>query len=183
MLFQTFGKIKTTTIMIAIILIAIGVVMLLCPVAYVDSFIDLMGYVILVLAAVLILEFIGSSSRGLTDYITFSVGLFLMITGIAILVFTDNIPAVLSWLFGILLILDGLGHFLSTIVFVRRSGRSAWIFLAVLSLVMVAAGVVIIVNPWWKTTAQLLYVLGYTVLFSALVAILRVVMIWPFKSE
>ena len=182
MIFQTFGKIKTTTIMTSIVLIAIGVVMLLCPEPFINTLIDLMGYVILVLAAVMILDFI-SSKKGVSDYISFTIGLLFLIAGIAVLVFTNNILAVISWVFGILLILDGLRSVINTVVFVRRSGRSAWIFLLILSILLIAVGVLILVNPWWTTSLALLRVIGWAILFSALVSILRVILVWPFRSE
>lgn len=181
MIFQAIGKIKTTTIMTAIVLIAIGVVMLLCPEPFVNTLIDLLGYVILIIAAVMILDFIGSK-KGIGDYISFTVALLFLIAGIAVLVFTDNMLEVISWVFGVLLILDGLRSVLNTVVFVRRSRHGGWILLLILSILLIAVGVLIIVHPWWTTPLALLRMIGWAVLFSALVSIVRVILVWPFKS-
>ena len=99
MLFQALGKIKQTTIMIAHVLIAVGVIMLLCPVEYVSSLVAVTGYIMLVLAAVMVFDFIGSRKKT-SDYISFSVALVFILAGIAILVFKDDMLLVISIVYG-----------------------------------------------------------------------------------
>lgn len=182
MLFQAFGKIKQTTIMIAIVLFAFGVIMLLCPVGYISSLVSITGFIMLVFAAVLVFDFIGSRKQT-SDYISFAVALVFVLAGIAVLVFNDDMLQVLSIVFGVLIILDGVHSLIYSLLFVRRSGSKYWPVLMALSILQILVGLLIIINPWWTTTAALLKVIGCMVLFSALVAVCRVILIWPFKRE
>ena len=182
MLFQAFGKIKQTTIMISIVLIAFGVIMLLCPAKYVSTLVSLCGYVMLVLAAVMIFDFIDSAKQT-SDYIAFSAALIFVLAGIAVLVFNDNMLSVLSIVFGVLLVLDGVHSLVYSVTFARRAGAKGWLVLLALSILVIVIGLLVIINPWWTTTSALLRVIGCALLLSALVAACRVVIIWPFKKE
>lgn len=182
MLFQAFGKIKQTTIMIAIVLIALGVIMLLCPAAYVNTLVDLSGYVMLILAVVIVFEFIGSSKR-MSDYISFTAALILILAGVAILVFSDDLLPVLSIVFGVLLVLDGVHSLVYSVTFARRSGSKGWPLLLALSVLQIVVGLIIIINPWWKTADALLRVIACGTLLSALVGVCRVALVWPIRKE
>lgn len=182
MLFQAVGKIKQTTIMIAIVLIAVGVIMLLCPPNYVTSLVVMTGYIMLILASVMVFDFIGSPKQT-SDYISFSTALVFILAGIAVLVFNDDILDVLSIVFGVLLVLDGAHSLLYSLLFARRSGSKGWPLLLALSILVMAAGLLIILNPWWNTPNALLRVIGCAILLSALVAVCRVIIVWPIKKE
>ena len=182
MLFQAFGKIKQTSIMISIVLIAVGVIMLLCPPAYVSTLVNIFGYIMLVMAAVMVFDFIGSGKKT-SDYISFSVALIFIMAGIAILVFSDNLLSVLSIVFGALLVLDGVHSLIYSVTFARRSGSKWWPLLLGLSILQIAVGLLVIINPWWTTAAAILRVIGCATLLSALVSVCRVIIIWPFKNE
>ena len=139
MLFQAFGKIKQTTIMIAIVLIAVGVIMLLCPSSYVGSLVAMTGYVMLILASVMVFDFIGSAKQT-SDYISFSVALIFILAGIAVLVFNNNMLAVLSIVYGVPLVLDGVHSLIYSTTFARRSGSSGWPVLMGLSIFQIVVG-------------------------------------------
>lgn len=182
MLFQAFGKIKQTTIMIAIVLIAVGVIMLLCPAGYENTLVAMTGYVMLILASVMIFDFIGSGKQT-SDYISFSVALVFVLAGIAVLAFTDDMLFVLSIVFGVLLTLDGIHSLVYSVTFARRSGSKGWPILLALSIILIVVGLIIIINLWWTTATALLRVIGCALLLSALVSVCRVVIIWPIRKE
>ena len=52
-----------------------------------------------------------------------------------------------------------------------------------LSLLLIAGGLMILINPWWNETARLFDVIGVMLLFSSLVGIVRLIIIWPIKDE
>ena len=99
------------------------------------------------------------------------------------LVFNDNLLSVLSIVFGALLVLDGVHSLVYSIVFARRSGAWGWPLLLALSILVMVIGLLIIINPWCTTPAVMLRVIGGALLISALVAVCRVIIIWPFKKE
>ncbi len=181
MLFQKLGKMKRTWIMTSIIMIAVAIVMLLCPSGYIGVLISVLGYVLLICAAVMTMDFL-SSEKGLFNYISFAGALFLGILGLFVLIRYTEVLPVLSLLFGLLLILEGINDFVNAFLYVRRAGSAAWWLLAVLSALSAAGGVVLLINPWWHTPDVLKMIIGFMLLFSSVVKIIRVILTWPFKS-
>ena len=88
MLFQELSKLKRSSIMMSIILMAVGIVMIICPAPYIDSVVSVLGYGILILSAIMILDFI-AGRKGLMNYIYLTGALILMLLGAAVLVFDD----------------------------------------------------------------------------------------------
>ena len=181
MLFQELGKMKRTWIMTSIILIAFGIVMILCPVSYMGMMISALGYVLLVWAVVMGLDYL-ASKKTLMNYITLTFSLFIGIMGLFVLVHRRDVLPILCLLFGLFLIFEGLSDLFNAFVYARRAGQAAWWFLAILSVLTIAMGVVLLVNPWWDTPSALKQVIGGMMLFSSLVSIIRTIMTWPFKS-
>ena len=58
MLFQSINKIKRSSIIISMVLIALGIVMMICPGGYTMSLISGLGYASMVLALVMMLEYL-----------------------------------------------------------------------------------------------------------------------------
>ena len=83
MLFQELGKMKRTWIMTSIILIAFGIVMMLCPVRYMQLMISALGYMLLVATVVMCLDFL-SSKKTLMNYVLLTLALFVGILGLFI---------------------------------------------------------------------------------------------------
>ena len=181
MLFQELSKIKRSSIMTSIILVAVGIVMIMCPAQYVDSLVSVLGYGMVIFAAVMMLNFI-SAKKSLINYIKFAGALVMMLLGISVLVF-DNIVLIIGIVFGLILIGDGILTIINTVLYVRRAQRKGWWFLVLLSVLMIAAGLVILVNPWWNEPTKLFDVIGVMLLFSSLVSIVRLIIIWPIKDE
>ena len=94
MLFQELSKIKRSSIMTSIILVAVGIVMIMCPAQYVDSLVSVLGYGMVIFAAVMMLNFI-SAKKSLINYIKFAGALVMMLLGISVLVF-DNIVLIIG---------------------------------------------------------------------------------------
>lgn len=182
MLFESLDKIKRNAIFSAILLIALGAVILICPTEYIPTLILGCGYSLAVIAVVMILEFF-SGNKSLMAYLRFIGALLLGFVGIGVLLFRDNVMHVLAWLFGFLIILDGLRTLFHSITFARRSQRRAWWILTILSVSMMLAGVILFLNPWFGTPESLMKVIGGTVLFSAIVSALRLIWTWPVKKE
>ena len=182
MLFQTLDKLKRQSILAAILMMALGVVMLICPENYVNTLVVTVGYGMIVFAIVEMLEFI-SSKKALIHYIIFTGALIIAILGVFILIYNQDLLKALGWLFGFVLLQDGLFTLLNALLFARRSNRKGWWMLVVLAVALMALGVLIFLNPWWDSPSLLMRVIGSALLFSAFVSALRLVWIWPFKNE
>ena len=181
MLFEELGKLKRSSIMTSILLAAVAVIMIMCPAQYVDALVSVLGYGMIILATVWILQFI-SGKKSLIHYIYLTGALIVAILGISVLII-DNIVLVIGIVFGLLLIADGLISIINAWMYARRAQRKGWWVLILLSVLLIAAGLIILVNPWWNEPIILFDVIGIMLLFSSLVSIVRLFMIWPIKSE
>ena len=181
MLFEELGKIKRSTIMTAILLAAVAIVMIMCPAQYVSAFVSVLGYGMITLALVWVLEFI-SGKKSLIRYIYVTGALIVALLGIAVLVIED-IVLIISIVFGLVLITVGIISLINAWVYARRAQRKGWWLLILLSVMQIASGVIILINPWWDEPTRLFDIIGFTLLFSSLVSIVRLFMIWPIKGE
>lgn len=182
MIFQELNKLKRNTIMSSIILIVIGVLMVLCPEEYIQSMIGLLGSVLLVFSVIGVLDFLGSN-KALIRYIYLTGWLAVGIVGFTVLIFEIHSLFAVGGIFGAFLILSGVWNVVNAFVYAKRSGRKGWWVLVILALALIAAGIVILVNPWWHTFPKFFKVIGGMMMFSSLVSILRLIWIWPIKSE
>ncbi len=182
MLFESLDKLKRNSIMSAILLITLGVIILICPQKWIPSLMLVFGYVLVILAIVMILTFF-SSKKSLMGYLKFSGALILGVVGLCVLFFREDILRVLAWLFGFLLLLDG-GHTLfHSFTYARRSQRKGWWVLAIMSFLLIAVSIVIFANPWWDTPNALMKVIGWAVMFSAIVSSIRLIWTWPLRDS
>ena len=181
MLFQTLDKLKRQSILATIIMMALSVFMLICPESYVNTLVVTVGYGMIIFAMVEMLEFI-ASKKALIHYIIFTGALFIAVLGLFILIYNQDLLKALGWLFGFVLVSDGLFSLLNALLFVRRSNRKGWWILIVLAVVLMALGVLIFLNPWWDSPALLTKIIGGALLFSAFASALRLIWVWPFKN-
>ena len=182
MLFEVLDKLKQQTIISTVILMILGVLMLIIPVEYDGTLVNILGYMIILLGAILIWDFIAREKK-LVDYIIFTLALLLVVLGIFILVSGDNILKVLSVFFGVLLMIDGLHSGLHAWMYARRSGRKWWGILLILSVLLFAAGITILNNPWWHTAHSFVKVIGGVMLFAAVTGMIRLILVWPIRKE
>jgi uncharacterized membrane protein HdeD (DUF308 family) len=181
MLFQELGKLKRSSIMTAIILGAVGIMMIMCPAQYVSALVSVLGYGMLILATVWVLNFI-ASKKTLMNYIYLTGALIIALLGIAVLVF-DNIVLFIGIVFGLVLLGDGISSLISTWTYTRRAQRKGWWVMILLSVLMILFGLILLINPWWKEPTMLFDVIGGMLLFSCVASIVRLIFLWPIKSE
>lgn len=182
MLFQTLDKLKRQSILASIILAVLGIVLLICPAGYIHALVVTAGYVMIIFAIVQILEFI-AGKKALIHYITFTGALVIAVFGAFVLIYSENVLRGLGWLFGLVLVQDGVFSLINALIFARRSDRKGWWVLILLAALLAAFGVLIFVNPWWDTPSGLAKVIGGALLFSSLASALRLIWAWPFKDE
>lgn len=182
MLFEELGKLKRSSIMTSIVLMALGVLMVICPEAYIGSMVSIMGYALIIVAVVTVLEFI-SSRKALMNHVYLVGALILALLGLSVLIFPDNMIRIVGWLFGAGLVISGVANIINAVTYARRSQRQAWWVLIVLSVLQILCGLIIFINPWWNSPRTLFQVIGVILLFSSVVGIVRLIFIWPIKSE
>ena len=185
MLFESLDKLRRNSIMSAILLIALGVIIIICPEQYISLLTLAFGYTLVVIAIVMALNFF-NSKKSLMDYLKFTGAIILGIIGTCVLVFRGDVMKVLAWLFGFLLILDGARTMIHSFTYARRSKRKAWWVLTILSVLLIVAGVVLFLNPWWHTQDQqdvLMKAIGCAIFYSSIVSAVRLFWTWPLRKE
>lgn len=181
MLFKELDKLKRNAIMSAIILAFIGNVLLILPEEYIPFLGQAFGFVLLVVFADAVLNFLGSQ-KALIHYIHLAFGLFSGVCGIALFAFENTLISSLPWLVGVLPILGGIYGVYHALAFARHSGRKGWWVLIILSGILVIFGVFIFFNPWKESPIVLIRVIGGTLMFSAIVSALRLIWLWPVRN-
>ena len=181
MLFEVLDKLKQQTVISTILLMLLGLFMLVIPVDYDITLVHILAYVIILLGSVMVWDFIAGDKK-LVSCIIFTCALLLILLGTYILVSGDDILKVLSVLFGILLLIDGLHSALHAWMYARRAGKKWWGVLLFLSILLVVAGVVILNNPWWHTAHSFVKVIGGVILFAAVTGIIRLILVWPIRK-
>jgi len=182
MLFQELGKLKRSSIMTSIILMAVGILMILCPRQYVGALVSTLGYGALVFAAVMVMDFI-SGRKSLINYVYLTGALILALLGTAIVAFEADLVKVIGFVFGIILVGDGIISIVNALTYARRAGRKGWQVLIVLNALLIVCGLIVLVNPWWNEPTMLFDVIGGMLLFSSIVGIVRLFYLWPIRGE
>lgn len=182
MILQALDKIKQQTIISSLLLMIIGLLMLIIPVRHDEILVEVLGYIILLVGGVMVWDFIAGNKK-LSDCIIFTVALLLIVLGLFVLISGDDILTVLSVIFGILLIVDGLHSTVHAWMYARRSGKKWWWILLLLSISLMAAGVVILNNPWWQAQHSFVKVIGGVMLYAAAVGIVRLILVWPIRAK
>ena len=181
MLFESLDKLKRNSILSAILLVFLGAVIMLCPKAFIPSLMLAFGYTMVVIAIVLTLKFL-SGNKSLMEYLKFTGALILGIVGIAALMYRSDMMRVLAWLFGFLLVVDGGRTLFHSLTYARRSQRKGWWVLTILSVLLIATGILIFVNPFWNSADMLMKIIGCAVFFSAIVSGIRLIWTWPVRN-
>lgn len=181
MLFEVLDKLKQQTVISTILMMVLGLFMLVIPVEYDGTLVHILGYVIVLLGSVMVWDFIGGDKK-LVSCILFTFALLLILLGIYILASGDDILKVLSVLFGLLLIIDGLHSAVHAWMYARRARKKWWGVLLFLSILLIAAGVIILNNPWWHTAHSFVKVIGGIILFAAATGFIRLVLVWPIRK-
>ena len=182
MLFDALDKIRQQTVITSVLLMILGLLMLIIPVQHDQILVEVLGYILLLVGGVMIWDFIAGRKK-LSDCSLFTAALLLVVLGLFILISGDDILTVLSVLFGILLIVDGLHSAVHAWMYARRSGKKWWWVLLILSISLMVAGVVILNNPWWKTAHSFVKVIGGVMLYAAAVGIVRLILVWPLRTK
>ena len=184
MILDALTKLKRQSALTAMLLMGLGVVLLLCPEQYISALIMIAGYIMIIYAMEQALEFLVNNTT-VMSYITFILAVVVGLVGLAVLVFHEDVLTVLCWIFGLLLILEGLHSFYYGFTFAKRSGRKGWSILVILAAVLLLFGIFLIAGVIFfsfvdfATPGFLMKAIGFAVLFSALVSLLRLIWIKP----
>lgn len=182
MLFNELDKVRRHIIMMSIIFMFAGFALIEVPEDYLGFIGGGAALAMLVWSVVMILEFV-EGRKSLIAYIKLFGALSAMLLGLALLVFDGFFLWLLATLTGVLPIFVGSFGVYYVVVFARRSGRRGWRIPLVLSLLLIAYGVLVIVNPWSYDLGAEQNVVGGALTYSALMYALMLGWIWPSPTK
>ena len=171
MLFQNLDRIKRSAIMSTIVLMFIGLILLLIPESYFSFLSFILGFVFSVILVLSILNFIGETNKTLLSYIKLTLGLF-----------DGQLLSILSWVVGRVPMHLGTYGMYHAVAFARRSGRTAWWILIILSGFLILFGAMVFWNPWMDYSDAAIKVIGGALLYSSFVSAMSLIWIWPIKT-
>ena len=182
MLFNSLDKFKRQMVMLIVILMFVGLMMFVVPVSYIPLLGKVLGFIFLVLSILRVLDFL-NSNKALIHYINLFVGLLFGLAGVLLFSVDGLFLWLLNWLVGTLPILLGAYGLYHALMYARRSGRSGWWVLVILSILLLIFGTILFVNPWADNPRKLLYVIGGTLFYSAVVYAISLFWIWLFRRD
>ena len=181
MLFNSLDRLKRTMVMSIIFLMFTGLTMFVVPVSFVPILGQGLGFALIVFAILSIVKFI-DSNKALIHYIRLFIGLLLGLFGMLLFAVDGLFLALLNWLVGTLPLLLGAYGIYHALAYARRSGRKGWQMLVFLSCLLLLFGTILFWNPWTNDPRKLLYVIGGTLFYSAVVYAVSLLWIWPFRQ-
>ena len=182
MIFDALEQLKQRTIVISIILMSIGFILMIWPERYTDWIISTLGYILLIAATLMVLDFI-ASKKTMKNYINLIIALVLAIFGLCVLLFLDDILILLGWFAGLIWVVTGCISMFNTLTYIRRTGRKGWWMMILLSACLICFGLLTILNPWWDSPHLLLQMIGAMLLGTSVIGLLRLIWIWPAKKK
>lgn len=182
MLFQEIDKLKRDVIMTSIILMFGGAFLLILPEEYVPMISDALGFGMLVLAVLSVFSFIGGAKVPV-QYIKLCFGLLAGTGGVALWIFDSLFMGLLVILVGSVPIISGLYGVFHAVAYARRSGRTGWWILLILSLALFGFGCFAFFNPWMKTGRAVMQITGGVLMGSSIISGLRLIWLLPQHQE
>lgn len=182
MLFNTLDVLKRKMVMGIVFFLFAGLVLSVIPVSYIPVLGKALGFGLLCLSILKILDFL-NSRKGLAHYIGLSLGLLAGFAGIVLFAIDGLFLWLLNWLTGTLPILLGVVSLYYALTYLRRSGRKGWWVFVILSCLLLAFGTILFVNPWADDQRAVLWVISGTLFYSAVVYIICLFWIWPFQQK
>lgn len=182
MLFNSLDKLKRTMVMMIIFLLFAGLTMFVIPVPYIPMLGKALGFYFIIFSILKMLDFV-SSKKAMVNYIGLTLGLLVGFFGILLFAVDGLFLTLLNWLIGTLPILLGFISLYYALAYARRSGRKGWWILIILSGMLLLFGTILFVNPWADDPRAVLQVIGGTLFYSALVYMISLFWIWPFRQQ
>ena len=182
MLFNSLDKLKRTMVMMIIFLLFAGLTMFVIPVSYIPMLGKAFGFYFIIFSILKMLDFV-SSKKAMVNYIGLTLGLLVGFFGLLLFAVDGLFLTLLNWLTGTLPILCGLIGLYYALAHARRSGRKGWWVLIILNCLLLLFGTILFVNPWADDPRAVLQVIGGTLFYSALVYVISLFWIWPFRQQ
>ena len=182
MAFEALDRIKRNAIFTAILMMALGVILLICPPSYGPTILLGFGFTLAVIAIVIMLNFF-SAKKSLINYVKFTGAIIVLIAAICVLIYRENTLLIMALSFGVLLILDGIRSLIHSFTYARRARKKAWWVLTILAAILIIVGIGVFTTPLIANEYAVFISIGIALLFASMVSIFRLIWTWPIKEK
>ena len=153
-----FEKVKSSILLQAVLLIALGLMLLLMPQTATLTCVYVLGAYCAVMGAFTMFQYVRlGDARSLASNVLI-MGIVYLVAALIIFVFPQPIASIFSFLLGVLMVIGGLVNVVRSIE-MRTYPNSGWIPLLIVGALVAIGGVVVVINPF-GTTIALVMVLG-----------------------
>lgn len=161
-----FKNLRVSFLSAAVLYLVLGLILLLWPGITAKVFCYAFGAVLLLYGAISIISFFVHDSRSGLLQIELILGILFAGVGLIFLLKPDFVMKIFPVVLGIYLIIDALLN-LKRAFELKRMGYQNWVVMLVLSLLSVAIGVVVLINPF-QTAELLIRVIGGGFIYTGL---------------
>ena len=159
-------QLKWNVILLAVIFIALGIVLILCPGATMKTICYLLAAMLLALGVASLINYLRKDISGIIYRYDLVVGLCAILGGILVIVkvdkLTDLIPAVL----GFLVTMSGILKMQNSVDMLRL-GHGTWHVAFAMAIVNIVAGIVLLMNPF-EAAQILIMCIGIALVYSGI---------------
>lgn len=157
---------RTSSIIVAFLSIVLGVVLVMYPDKAASIFVKVCGYALIALGVYYIVVYFARKSKVAMLQMEMLLGIVLLLIGIWMVTKPASVIALLQYVVGALIIIHGIID-LQASLNIKRAGFDKWGASLVLSLLTLALGVLIIIDPF-SATQVLMVVIGIVLVFDGL---------------
>ena len=157
---------RTSSIIVAFLSIVLGVVLVMYPDKAASIFVKVCGYALIALGVYYIVVYFARKSKVAMLQMEMLLGIVLLLIGIWMVTKPASVIALLQYVVGALIVIHGIID-LQASLNIKRAGFDKWGASLVLSLLTLALGALIIIDPF-SATQVLMVVIGIVLVFDGL---------------
>lgn len=142
-----FKKMSTHMIAQSVVSIAMGLFLLLWPKTTLRTLVYILGGYLCIAAVLSFIVYFRNREDAFVASTELISGMFQLIMGILVFLFSDVVIGMLPVLLGIIVVLDSLIN-LTRAFEIKKSGDTSWPFVLGANIVLLLVGIVVIINPF-----------------------------------
>jgi len=176
-----FKKMKINTAVSALVTIIVGVVFVMNPSAS-TRFLALFAGILVILAGVIdLIAYLRHSGNPYVPHNELLTGVLKLIVGIFMLTHSATIISLISYVFSIYVIIDGIKG-LDNVITLAKVKAGGWGVHLIFSLVLTIAGIVMLFNPI-ETASTVMVWMGIILIFDGITALITLIRLKQFGKE
>ena len=176
-----FKKLKLNAAVSAIVTLIVGIVFCVNPQGS-SEFLALFAGILVIIAGVFdLFIYLKNSGNPFVTHNELLTGVLKLIIGVFMFTHTETIITLISYIFSIYVIIDGIRNFDNSIT-LKKVNAGGWFINMILSLLLAAAGIVMLFNPM-ETAGTAVVWMGVILIIDALSAIFTLIRLKQFGNE